>query len=168
MRNSVSDQKDMRAAPAATSPSGQRDNPAAGELYERHADALYSLARLLCQDSPGAEEAFVTILADAGPTLVNMTPEAQRRCLAADLWHRHRRRTAATSAVPDRLPAPRAPRDGSAWQRGQEQALLGLVMFGSHTYTQAADLVGVPAQTAASHLRTGLRRGANTAGRRRS
>lgn len=155
----VSDRKDMRAVPAGVPPSRRVGENTAAELYERHAEALYSLARLLCQNSRSADadEAFVSTLAGAGPMLVNMTPEAERRRLAADLWYRCGWTTALTPVVP----GPRARVDGSSQERGQEQALLGLVMFGSHTYTQAAALIGVSAPAAASHLRTALCRGAN-------
>ncbi|MFF7156080.1 hypothetical protein [Streptomyces sp. NPDC008139] len=46
-------------------------------------------------------------------------------------------------------------------EAGRGDALVGLVMFGGHTYGRAAALTGVPAPAAARDLRSVLRRAAD-------
>lgn len=112
-------------------------------LYDRHADALYSLALLLCTDADRSAEVVVAALAHAGNSPVGIESDDERRRLAVDVW-----RT-----------CPHDGRDGAL----QEQGVLGLVLFGCHTYRQAAVLTGVTAESAALGLRSVLHQGAQAA-----
>ncbi|MER6188612.1 hypothetical protein [Streptomyces cyaneofuscatus] len=102
--------------------------------YDRHGDALFSLALLLCRDADRAADAVVAALTRADLTTSALSPDVKRQHLAADLWNR------------------------CAGVSQQDQALLGLVVFGGHTYGQAAALIGLPASSAAGRLRTLLHR----------
>ncbi|MFF1925057.1 hypothetical protein ACFVW8_31360 [Streptomyces sp. NPDC058221] len=85
-------------------------------------------------------------------------PDPMRQSLAADLWRRYATDPGAQAPQPE--PALRSGRDADGPCGEQEQTLLGLVLFGCHTYGQAAALIGVPAPSAAEHLRSVLRRSA--------
>lgn len=132
------------------------DSPSAGQaragtalaVYHRHGDALFSLALLLCRDADSAADAVVAIVARSEPEAADAAPDAERRRLAADLWGRWA----------DEPGPPGSEADGSSSE--QANALLGLMMFGCHTYRQAAAIVGVSAPTAAAQSRSILRRGA--------
>ncbi|GAA3721347.1 hypothetical protein [Streptomyces tremellae] len=122
----------------------------ASDLCHRHAGALYSLARLLYQDTERAEEAAVTALAQAAAVDDGPAGLAQeRRALASRLVRDHRRHTADHGGVPDH-PA--------GFLTQQERALLGLVLFGGLTGRQAASVTGVSYASAALGLRSLLRR----------
>ncbi|WP_143660030.1 hypothetical protein [Streptomyces sp. WZ.A104] len=136
--------------------------------YDCHGDALFSLALLLCRDVDLAADAVVATL-----TLVDGTPSepcpngARRQHLAADLWNRCAR-------VPDgRLPEPapylRSHRNRPSREQDQPEqylAVLGLVLFGAHTYGQAAALIGLPASSAAVRSRALLHHAASVASHR--
>ncbi len=126
------------------------------EFYDRHAGPLYSLALLICEDCEVAAEAVVATMTQTWATCGNRKDEVLRRRLAAQVWRRctEARRT--------------APPQSLAWAHGsttpesteghpgQQQALLGLVLFGCHTYRQAAALLGLSAPAAALQLRSVL------------
>lgn len=136
--------------------------------YDRHGDALFSLALLLCRDVDLAAEAVVATLTRVDGTPPEPCPDARRQHLAADLWNRCAR-------VPDgRLPetAPNLRSHRNRPSRGRDQpeeglALLGLVLFGAHTYGQAAALIGLPASSAAGQ-RAHLHPAASVPGHRRT
>ncbi|MFD3647687.1 hypothetical protein ACFWVT_32540 [Streptomyces cyaneofuscatus] len=102
--------------------------------YDRHGGALFSLALLLCRDADRAADAVVATLTRADLTAPDLSPDVKRQHLAADLWNR------------------------CAGVSRQDRALLGLVVFGGHTYGQAAALIGLPASSAAGRFRTLLHR----------
>ncbi|MGW0667572.1 hypothetical protein [Streptomyces sp. NPDC002746] len=135
-------------------------------VYDRHGDALFSLALLLCRDVDRAVDAVVATVTQACATASDPMSDARRKSLAADLWHRYASDPGAQaspqSPPPGCLPHP----DGQSGE--QEQALLGLVLFGCHTYGQAAALIGVSAPSAAVHLRSVLRRAADVRSDRRA
>ncbi|MGW8728451.1 hypothetical protein ACWGNF_20750 [Streptomyces sp. NPDC055808] len=127
-------------------------------IYDRHGDALFSLALLLCRDVEWAVEAVVATVTQGCGTVSDSASDVQRQELAADLWHRYAAGSQARQGTSGSAYRP-GDTDDSAWL-GQQQALLGLVLFGCHTYEQAAALIGISAPTAALHLRTVLRRAA--------
>lgn len=127
--------------------------------YDRHGDALFSLALLLDRDVDRAAEAVVATLTRADTTASDLCPDAKRQHLAADLWNRCT--GAPGRRMPEPAPQPEPNRPSREQDRsGQEQALLGLVLFGGHTHGQAAALIGLPASSAAERLRTLLHRAA--------
>ncbi|MFC8831573.1 hypothetical protein ACFT9I_40270, partial [Streptomyces sp. NPDC057137] len=158
----VQDQEPTTAVPVGARLAGRLSGRAFSDLYDRHAAALYSLAWLLFPSIESADEAFVTTMAGAGTQPDDVAPDAERRRLAAALWHRCARDAPRTTTGRSPAPLSQAPAGGSSPER--EQALLGLVLFGRHTYAQAADLIGVSAHAAAAHLRSVVHRGANVPG----
>lgn len=129
-------------------------------LYDRHGDALFSLAMLLCQDVDRAVDVVAATVAQACATASEGTPDEERRRLAAALWHRCGGDTAASASRWDKVLHSRAHASGRSSE--QEQSLLGLVLLGCHTYQQAAALIGVQPSSAARQLRSILRRAADT------
>lgn len=123
---------------------------------DRHGDALFSLALLLCRDVDRAVEAVVATVTQSCATASDAMPEAKRQSLAADMWHRYAGDLAPRPQHPD-LVLPSGVHSAGP-SRQQEQALLGLILFGCHTYGQAAALIGVSVPSAAAHLRSVLRR----------
>ncbi|MFD4234614.1 hypothetical protein [Streptomyces sp. NPDC058542] len=130
--------------------------------YDRHGDTLFSLALLLCRDVDVAAEAVVATLTRADGTPSEPCPDAQRQHLAADLWKRCAR--VPDGWLPEPAPYPRSHRNRPSRGRDrpeQGQALLGLVLFGAHTYPQAAALIALPASSAAVQLRALLHHAAS-------
>ncbi|MCM2416166.1 hypothetical protein [Streptomyces sp. RKAG290] len=127
-------------------------------VYDHHGDALFSLALLLCRDVDRAVEAVVATVTQACATASDPMPDTKRQSLAADLWRRYAADPCAQPSQPD--PALRSEPYSDGPSGDQDQALLGLVLFGCHTYGQAAALVGVSAPSTAVHLRSVLRRAA--------
>ncbi|MFE9700014.1 hypothetical protein [Streptomyces sp. NPDC006270] len=116
--------------------------------YDCHGDALFSLALLLCRDVDLAAEAVVATLTRVDGTPSEPCPDARRQHLAADLWNRCVR----DGRLPEPAPYLRPHRNRAAREQDQPeqgQALLGLVLFGAHTWIQAAALIGLPASSAA-------------------
>jgi hypothetical protein len=116
---------------------------AALAAYDRHGDALFSLAPLLCRDADRAADAVVATVTRACATAPDVAPDEERCRLAVDLWHRCAVAPAAPESVLPSQPYAHGPCGG------QERAVLGLVLFGCHTDRQAAALIGVSAPSAA-------------------
>ncbi|MFE2376587.1 hypothetical protein [Streptomyces sp. NPDC059398] len=128
-------------------------------VYDRHGDALFSLALLLCRDLDRAVEAVVATVTQVPASASDVTPEAERHRLAADLWHRCAGASAGSGEGPVLPSQANTPAESDGSSSEQEHALLGLVLFGSHTYGQAAALIGVAPPSAALRLRSVLRLG---------
>ncbi|MEU8967247.1 hypothetical protein AB0C89_36925 [Streptomyces sp. NPDC048491] len=140
-----------------------------GAAYDAHAQPLYSLAQLLCEDDHTADEVFVRAMTRlaALPLAIAGDPCAQRRRLAAELFRaacspdgprRHsntaqRRHRARKRDAPTRNPRT----DPHVPPCGRRQALLGLTLLGGHTYDQAAALLDLDPSLAAHHLHEALR-----------
>lgn len=137
-------------------------------IHDRHGEALFSLALLLCRDVDRAVEAVVATVTQACATASAPVPDAEWQSLAADLWHRYADDPGprASDPAPDPVPSSRSHPDGPSGE--QEQALLALVLFGCHTYGKAAARTGVSVPSAAMHLRSVLRRAASTPSGRRA
>lgn len=135
-------------------------------IHDRHGEALFSLALLLCQDADRAVEAVVATVTQACLTASDPVPDAEWQSLATDLWHRYADDPDPRSSDPDPVPSSPSHPDGPSGI--QEQALLALVLFGCHTYGKAAALTGVSVPSAAMHLRSVLRRAASTPSGRRA
>lgn len=124
--------------------------------YDQYGDALFSFALLLYRDADLAADAVVATLTRASVTAPVRGPDTRRRHLAADLltiW--------TVESGPEFLPGdptahPRSPSRSaaSADQPRQGSALLGLVLFGGHSYRQAGALLDQSAPSAAVQLRT--------------
>ncbi|MFD9542430.1 hypothetical protein [Streptomyces sp. NPDC060022] len=128
--------------------------------YDRHGDALFSLALLLCRDIDRAVDAVVATVTQAHTTLPDPLPEAELQRLAADLWLR-------CADLPHSGPPLPCPASLHEANRGgvssdQEQALIRLVAYG-----QAAAHLGLSAPKTAARLRSVLRRGASLRSPRR-
>ncbi|WP_328307180.1 hypothetical protein OG432_02345 [Streptomyces sp. NBC_00442] len=150
--------------------SGPRTGGQFGEAYDQHAEPLFALARLLCEDNRKASSAFVTAMACLGahPHDLADDPRCQRRRLAEELW----RAAGCPPQYPDRSVRPAISGPAADQRKGirsrpspsvspesfcsTEQALLGLVLLGGHTYREAADLLDLPPDAAAQQLREAL------------
>ncbi|MFD8061978.1 hypothetical protein [Streptomyces cyaneofuscatus] len=123
--------------------------------YDQHGDALFSLALLLYRDADLAADAVVATLTRASATS-GRGPDARRRHLAADLLTIRGVRPGPKFRRSAPIAHPHAPDipPTLADEPRQSLALLGLVMFGGHSYGQAAALLGRPASSAADQLRT--------------
>ncbi|WP_097869505.1 hypothetical protein [Streptomyces sp. rh34] len=118
--------------------------------YDRHGDALFSLALLLCRDVDLAAEAVVATLTRVDGMPCEPCPDARRQHLAADLWNR---------CV--RVPGGRLPEPAPCFRSHRNRPSRGLVLFDAHAYGQAAALIGLPASSAAVQLRALLHHAAS-------
>lgn len=158
MTHETPDEVDHGSAQMGVPKIGRMRARTALAAYDRHGDALFSLALLLCRDVDRAVDAVVATATQAHTMASGSMPDAERQRLAADLWRRCA--DVPHSRLPQANPVSLHDVDRSDASSEQEQALLGLVLFGCHTYGQAAARIGLSAPTAAAHLRSVLRRAA--------
>ncbi len=124
------------------------------EAYDRHANALYRLALLIVGDWKPAEDAVVGafIALWRAPSSVDLGERSVRGALAGKVYIRciETRTTHELRGHGSRLGAlaalPRVERD-----------LLALILLGEHSRRQAARLVGLNEDTAATMIATALR-----------
>lgn len=153
---------DKRTTAPATPPDADRpseraprDRPARAELYDRHGSGMFCLAYLSTSDPDAAADAVVAAFEGAETVTTYADPKRIARALA--------RRTflACPLYPPVRDPgtgpngAPRPDELSHMSQRARQ--LIGLTLFGSHSYRQAAALLRLDPQTAASVLTELLR-----------
>lgn len=118
-------------------------------VYEQHADDLYALALLLCGEADTANEVMAGTLArECMATAVGADPDGPRPRMALDVW-----RKCAPQGHADATDHPEQQRPSTD---ADARAVLGLVLFGCHTYQQAAAVVGLPLGSAARQLHRAL------------
>lgn len=122
------------------------------------------MALLFCGDSAVAERIVAEALVDAAGSAAPVQPDGTRTALAADVYGKYAetcramdrargRRPRPSGEGPLTLAGPASPLPPLGWE---QRAMLGLVLFGEHSYQQAAALLGVPAESAALQLTTAL------------
>lgn len=122
-------------------------------VWDRHGGSVYALACALVGDDAAAGRAVALAMIDLALSTRTESPEDALRPLAAHVY----RRCQEVSGEPfgrSQLPPV------MAWLGNLAQlqrACLALCVFGGHTHREAADLLGVPAETVAEMLTTGLR-----------
>lgn len=133
------------------------DVAALSVLYDRHSAALFNLAYGVSGDLAAAgsavHQAFGRVCADPSSTRSG-TP--LRRNLARLTFLASRE---AADHIQDEIPK-ESVKGRCSSVRGQERALLGLTMYGGHSYREAAELLLIDAGDAAEILRASLRRSA--------
>jgi DNA-binding CsgD family transcriptional regulator len=124
----------------------------AEELWERHGRSAYAIARMLLADAAPAARAVELAMADLAHSAECESAREARRSMARHVYRRSQELSADTSQT---LPMP--PAMLSVHKLGQlQRACLALCLFGSHTYREAAALLGVAPSTAAALLTSGL------------
>ncbi len=123
------------------------------DLWELHGGRLYGLACALLGDESAAVRAVTLAMVDLAGRGVGDWPEDVPRYLSGRVYWRSREVAVEPSDM-SRLP----PVMGWLAQLAQlQRACLALCVFGGHTHREAAHLLGVPPDTVAELLRSGLR-----------
>ena len=123
------------------------------ELWDRHGDAIYSLATMLVDDEATARRVVTLAMIDLALTTDCISGPDAQRSLARHVYLRSQELTGAATRTQDLPPAMVWLAELAPLQR----ACVALCCFGDHTYRQAAALLRVPAETAAELLTAGLR-----------
>lgn len=115
------------------------DGAAVAELYDRHATALYALARSVLGERAAAEDAVVDAMVDCcGPAQAGRSRQRSvRHELARALYQR--------CQAPGLLPP-----------AARSRAVLALCLHGEHTHREAGALTGVPGASLGDLLRDAL------------
>ncbi|WP_426246732.1 sigma factor-like helix-turn-helix DNA-binding protein [Nocardioides sp. LHG3406-4] len=111
------------------------------------------MALALLGDEETAMRAVALAMTDLARSDISTAPDEARRSLARHVYRRSTELGADTPSMLRPLPA-------MTWlaQLAQlQRACLALCVFGGHSYQQAADLLGVPGETVAQMLTSGLR-----------
>jgi DNA-directed RNA polymerase specialized sigma24 family protein len=134
------------------------------ETYDRHANALCSLALLIAEDPELARDAVARafIALWRAPTSICLEEQSLRAALAGEVYTRctqareTRERTPWQGAKTYRDPQPTARADLALLPRYQRD-LLALILLGGHNRRQAARRVGLNEATAARMIMGALR-----------
>jgi RNA polymerase sigma-70 factor (ECF subfamily) len=141
------------------------DDQALAVVYDQHAGVVYGLARRVAQDEQLAcdvtQEVFTylwemphRIDLSRGSLRTHLTLLAHRR--AVDEVRRRRAHPRAETA-PEPADGPGSPvTDGLGMLPAEQRAAVRLAYYDGLTYAQVAKALGIPEETAKSHLRTAL------------
>lgn len=140
---------------------GARTRPAPpaalDEIWDRHSDAVYSLAHVLLGNEADAATAVADAMTELAPTFA--PADDTRRSWARQVYLRSEKLTGR---------APGAADPGNPVWLGHlspvQRASLALCLFGGHTYRDAAHLLDIPAAEVADLLTTALAAGPTARG----
>jgi hypothetical protein len=131
------------------------------DVWQRHGQAMFALALVVCEDAETAESVVVQAILDACTPSDIAVGCVGRQELARYVYVLDERRRGE-----DRRP-PGAPRpdaaalasSGIAGAHGlshRQRSAIALALFGDHTYREVASLMGLPAPDVAELMRSGL------------
>jgi RNA polymerase sigma-70 factor (ECF subfamily) len=141
------------------------DDQALAAVYDQHAGVVYGLARRVAQDEQLAcdvtQEVFTylwemphRIDLSRGSLRTHLTLLAHRRAVDEV---RRRRAHARAETAPEPADGPESPvTDGLGMLPAEQRAAVRLAYYDGLTYAQVAKALGIPEETAKSHLRTAL------------
>ncbi len=144
-----------------------RSAPGAGpagvqEVWQRHGQAMFALALVICQDAETAESVVVQAVLDACTPSDIAVGSVSRQELARYVYVLdERRRGGSAQPVLDARP-PEAAALASSGVAGvralsrRQRSAIALALFGDHTYREIASLMGLPAPDVAELMRSGL------------
>lgn len=131
------------------------------DVWQRHGQALFALALVVCDDAETAESVVLQAILDACTPADIAVGAVGRQELARYvyvLWQR--RCDEPPKAVdPQRCEASGAGTSPSAAGAGlsrQQRSAIALALFGDHSYREAASLMGLAPSAVAELMRTGL------------
>ncbi len=175
----MTDQLGQRSDAALAAGVAQRDTGALGEMYRRHAGAVFALARRLTNDGHAAEDVCQTVFTSVWTAPERFDPErgtvrawllAQAHGRAVD--HVRSERARRRRQTRDARLAPLAAADvETSVQRAElvdgvrraieslpahEREPVVLAYFGGRSYRAVAELLGQPEGTVKSRIRAGL------------
>jgi hypothetical protein len=132
-----------------TSPTGRQLQ----DLWDHHGTAVYALACAVLGEERAAMQAVTLGMTDVARSHDSVAARDARRSLSRHVYCR-------SLAVLGDPSLPRHLPPAMLWVADMaplQRACLALCCFGGHTYTEAAELLGVPAVTVAELLTAGLR-----------
>ena len=132
------------------------------ELFGSHGAAMFSLARFLVADQAAIEGVVTHAIFDVCSRPVS--DRGERWEIARYVYIRCARSDEPDSHLGDSGPGTLAVSPTLAALTSQQRTVIGLSLFGGHTYGEIAALTNLPQQEVASLLRTGLQAVLSVAG----
>lgn len=132
------------------------------DVWQRHGQAMFALALVLCDDAEAAEAVVVQSILDAcTPTDITVAA-AGRQEMARYIYvlaERRRGERAEPEGVerrPDGAALASSGIAGASELSHRQRAAIALALFGDHTYRDVASLMDLPAPDVAELMRSGL------------